>query len=171
MSLPAKPPSTVFNIDSELAYLRLQDRIGYGFRDTSHLQRALTHPSSTAEEDKDNERLEFLGDSVVNLCVGQALYQRYPKWNEGQLTQVKSAVVSTTTLARAGELLGLRESGKLGKGLPANAPLPPSVYANLFEAVCAAIYLDGGLDAARKFILRPNGASRRVRWPRSTSSA
>jgi len=134
--------------------LRLQDRIGYCFQNLQLLERALTHPSSTAEEDMDNERMEFLGDGVVNLCVGQALYERYPKWNEGKLTQVKSAVVSTVSLARAGEALGLRDVGNLGKGLPAHEPLPPSVYANLFEAVTAAVYLDGGPAEARAFVLR-----------------
>jgi len=98
--------------------------------------------------------MEFLGDAILNLCIGQALYERYPLWNEGELTQVKSAVVSTVSLARAGDNLGLRDVGRLGKGLPAHEPLPPSVYANLFEAVCAAVYLDGGLEAARAFVLR-----------------
>lgn len=141
----------------EASLRRLQDRIGYCFGDRTRIERALTHPSSTAEEHSDNERMEFLGDAVLNLCVGQALYDRYPKWNEGQLTQVKSAVVSTVSLARAGECLGLRDVSKLGKGLPPGEPLPPSVYANLFEAVCAAVYLDGGLDAARAFVLRTLG--------------
>jgi ribonuclease-3 len=67
---------------------------------------------------------------------------------------VKSAVVSTLGLARAAESLGLRDVGRFGKGLPCDVPLPPSVYANLFEAVAAAVYLDGGLDAARSFVLR-----------------
>src|ERR1043166_5502465 len=87
---------------SEASFLKLQDRIGYLFQDPSLLERALTHPSSTAEENRDNERMEFLGDSVVNLCVAQGLYERHPDWNEGDLTKVKSCVVSTTGLARAG---------------------------------------------------------------------
>jgi len=135
-------------------FLRLQDRIGYLFQDPSLLERALTHPSSTCEDNRDNERMEFLGDSVVNLCVAQALYERHPCWNEGNLTQVKSAVVSTQGLARAAESLHLREVASFGKGLPLHEPLPPSVYANLFEAVAAAVYLDGGMEAARAFILR-----------------
>jgi ribonuclease III len=137
--------------------LRLQDRIGYLFRDPSLLERALTHPSSTAEDGRDNERMEFLGDSVVNLCVARALYERHPDWSEGELTQVKSAVVSTQALARSAELLGLRDVGRFGKGLPRNEPLPASVYANLFEAVTAAVYLDGGPDAACDFVLRVLG--------------
>jgi len=139
---------------SDTCCLRLQDRIGYCFQNSKLLERALTHPSSTAEDDSDNERMEFLGDSVVNLCVGHALYERFPSWCEGRLTQIKSAIVSTRTLAAAGQALGLREVGKLGKGLPAHEPLPDSVYANLFEAVCAAVYLDGGIEAARAFVMR-----------------
>ena len=139
-------------------FLKFQDRIGYYFKHPSHLKQALTHPSSTAEENEDNERMEFLGDSILNLCIGQSLYERYPTWNEGELTQVKSAVVSTVSLARAGEVLGLRQYGRLGKGLPIHEPLPPSVYANLFEAVCAAVFLDGGLEAAKHFVLRALGS-------------
>ena len=135
-------------------YLKLQDRIGYAFQDPSLLERALTHPSSTVEEDSDNERLEFLGDAVLSLCVAQALYERNPKWSEGRLTQIKSVVVSTQTLARMADALALRKLGRLGKGLPADEPLPASVGANLFEAVCGAVYLDGGMAAARSFVLR-----------------
>jgi ribonuclease III len=139
------------------SFLALQDRIGYLFTNPSLLERALTHPSSTSEDHCDNERMEFLGDSVVNLCVAQALYERYPTWNEGDLTQVKSAVVSTQGLARAGESIGLRDVARFGKGLPLHQPLPPSVYANLFEAVAAAVYLDGGLVAAEAFVQRVLG--------------
>jgi len=151
--------SSTRSIDT--TFLRLQDRIGYLFNDPSLLERALTHPSSTAEEDRDNERMEFLGDSVVNLCVAQALYERHPDWTEGDLTQVKSSVVSTTGLARAAESLGLRDVGRFGKGLPQHEPLPPSVYANLFEAVAAAVYLDGGMESARSFVLRILGPEMR----------
>jgi len=105
--------------------------------------------------------MEFLGDSVVNLCIAQELYERHPDWTEGDLTQVKSDLVSTQALARAAELLGLRDVGRLGKGLPRSEPLPASVRANLFEAVTAAVYLDGGLDAAYSFVLRVLGPEMR----------
>ena len=147
---------------SDLSFLRLQDRIGYLFNNPSLLERALTHPSSTAHANCDNERMEFLGDSVVNLCVAQALYEWHPEWSEGDLTKVKSCVVSTTGLARAAELIGLRDVGRFGKGLPSHEPLPPSVYANLFEAVTAAVYLDSGLESARAFVLRILGPEMRV---------
>jgi ribonuclease III len=149
--MPIESPARPQIVDS--TFLKLQDRIGYLFQDPSLLERALTHPSSTAEDNCDNERMEFLGDSIVNLCVAQALYERHSGWTEGELTQVKSAVVSTTGLARAAESLGLRDVARFGKGLPQHEPLPPSVYANLFEAVAAAVYLDGGLESARSFVL------------------
>jgi ribonuclease-3 len=139
---------------TETAFLRLQDIIGYAFADPALLERALTHPSYTVEDDSDNERMEFLGDSVLNLCVGQSLYERFPKWSEGRLTQVKSVLVSTVTLARVAETLCLRRLSRLGKGLPSDEALPPSVNANLFEAICGAVYLDGGMESARNFILR-----------------
>lgn len=139
---------------TETAFLRLQDIVGYAFNDPDLLERALTHPSYTVEDDADNERMEFLGDSVLNLCIGQSLYERFPKWSEGRLTQVKSVLVSTVTLDRVAETLCLRRLGRLGKGLPTDEALPPSVNANLFEAVCGAVYLDGGMEAARNFILR-----------------
>ncbi len=150
--MPSDSSTSTYTTDA--SFLKLQDRIGYLFQDPSLLERALTHPSSTAQDNCDNERMEFLGDSVVNLCVAQALYERHQHWSEGDLTQVKSAVVSTTGLARAAESLGLRDVARFGKGLPQNEPLPPSVYANLFEAVAAAVYLDGGLESARSFVLR-----------------
>jgi len=158
--MPSEAPEKKRSTDTK--FLCLQDRIGYLFRDPSLLGRALTHPSSTAEDDQDNERMEFLGDSVVNLCVSRELYERHPDWTEGDLTQVKSAVVSTQALARAAELLGLRDVGRLGKGLPRDEPLPASVCANLFEAVTAAVYLDGGLDAACSFVLRVLGPEMRA---------
>jgi ribonuclease-3 len=158
--MQTESPSRPLIVDS--TFLKLQDRIGYLFQEPSLLERALTHPSSTAEDNCDNERMEFLGDSIVNLCVAQALYERHPQWSEGDLTQVKSSVVSTTGLARAAESLGLRDVARFGKGLPQHEPLPPSVHANLFEAVAAAVYLDGGLEAARSFVLHILGPEMRA---------
>ena len=156
------PGSAALSQSFETSFLCLQDRIGYLFQDTTLLERALTHPSSTAQDNKDNERMEFLGDSIVNLCVAQALYERHPEWNEGDLTQVKSSVVSTTGLARAAESLCLRDAARFGKSLVQHDQLPPSIYANLFEAVVAAIYLDGGIEVARSFILRVLGPDMRT---------
>jgi hypothetical protein len=103
----------------------LQERLGYCFRDSAGLERALTHPSSTVDDD-DNERMEFLGDAILSLCVGQMLYECYPDWSEGRLTEVKSVVVSTSCLARVAGRLQLRNFSRLGKGLPSGEPLPAS---------------------------------------------
>ncbi|MFH0939610.1 MAG: ribonuclease III [Planctomycetota bacterium] len=154
--------TTLLSCVTDTSFLRLQDHIGYLFQNPSLLERALTHPSSTTEDNQDNERMEFLGDSVVNLFVAQELYEQHADWSEGDLTQVKSEVVNTTSLAHAAESLKLREVARFGKGLSLNDPLPPSVYANLFEAVTAAIYLDGGPAAARSFVLRILGSEMRV---------
>ena len=96
--------------------------------------------------------MEFLGDSVLNLCVAHALYEKYSGWPEGRLTDIKSQVVSTQGLARAVETLRLREYARFGKGLR-RENLPPSVYANLFEAITGAVFLDGGIKAAKDFVL------------------
>jgi ribonuclease-3 len=127
--------------------------VGYQFRDPGLLLRALTHSSSVVEPDLDNERLEFLGDAVVSLAVSECLYLRFPGWDEGDLTQVKSTVVSTVRLAERARSMGLREHMRLGKGLRNDEELPLSIYANMFEAIVGAIYLDGGLAAAQSFVL------------------
>lgn len=157
-------PSDILLADrhGNMNYLWFQERIGYVFRDPALLESALTHASSTMQDGQDNERMEFLGDSVVNLCIAHVLYTQYPDWTEGDLTEVKSAVVSTQALARAAGLLGLRDVGRLGKGLPRDLSLPASVCANLFEAVTAAVYLDGGLEAASAFVQRVLGPEMRA---------
>ena len=126
--------------------------LGYRFRDASLLALALTHSSSVTEPGADNERIEFLGDAVVSLVVSDELYRRFPDRDEGELTQVKSAVVSTACLAERAKSLGLRKYMRIGKGFRADEELPASVYANMFEAIVGGIYLDGGLDEARGFV-------------------
>ncbi|MCX7805304.1 MAG: ribonuclease III, partial [Planctomycetota bacterium] len=127
--------------------------IGYRFRDVAILSLALTHSSSVTEPGADNERLEFLGDAVVGLAVGEELYRRFPDWDEGELTQVKSEVVSTARLAERAKALGIKDHMRLGKGFRAGEEIPASVYANMFESIAGGIYLDGGLEEARKFVL------------------
>ena len=127
--------------------------LGYRFRDMEILLRALTHSSSVTDPGADNERLEFLGDAVVGLAVGEELYRRFPDWDEGELTQVKSEVVSTARLSERAKALGLREFMRLGKGFRSGEEIPASVYANMFESLAGGIYIDGGLEEARKFVL------------------
>ena len=132
----------------------LEGKLGYAFRNRGLLELALTHSSSTVAALTDNERLEFLGDAVLALSVNEHLYRIMPGEPEGELTRIKSAVVSTVTLARVARRLGLAEFMRLGKGLGDRAALPDSVHANVTEAVLAAIYLDTGLEPAKVLVIR-----------------
>ncbi|MFH0965310.1 MAG: ribonuclease III [Planctomycetota bacterium] len=127
--------------------------IGHTFADKELLRLALTHPSSS-EGVSHNERLEFLGDAVLGLLASERLYQRFEKEREGQLTQIKSSLVSARTLARATKGLGLDRFLELGKGMSNGESLSPKVLGNVFEAVLGAVYLDAGLEAARGFVTR-----------------
>jgi len=135
-----------------------QDRIGYHFRDTGLLLRALTHPSYVnehPEEEVDNQRLEFLGDAVLGLAVAAWVFLRYPQFQEGQMTRLRAALVREETLAQFAAQLGLGEVLRLGHGEEAGGGRER--MANLgdgFEALMGAVYLDGGLEPVRQ-ILHP----------------
>ena len=129
-------------------------KVGYTFKNLDHLLEALTHSSIKTVEQPCNERLEFLGDSVLGLVITEFLFNFFGDLAEGELTQIKSVVVSTTTLAEESERLELDISFQVGKGVTARKILPTSLLANVFEAVVAAIYLDGGLETARDFCVR-----------------
>jgi len=131
-----------------------QDLIEYCFRDEGLLALALTHASVAPTRTQSNERLEFLGDAVLALVVCSDLYDSQPDLLEGEMTKVKSAVVSRQTCAAVAEAAGIADLLNLGKGIAGRNGLPPSVAAAVFEALIGAIYLDGGLDPARRFILR-----------------
>ncbi|QDU69607.1 ribonuclease III [Engelhardtia mirabilis] len=124
-------------------------RTPYRFRDPRLLELALTHASSTGGED--NERLEFLGDAVLDLLVAEHLFQVDPRASEGELTERKAMVVSRQSLALAAKSLDLDREARVGRGLR-DSTLPRSVLANLYEAILGAIYLDGGLEASREFV-------------------
>lgn len=130
-----------------------QERIGYRFNDSSLLRAALTHSSSANSRKESNERLEFLGDAILGLVVCQVLYERLPDATEGDLTKIKSAVVSRRACARVADQLRLTEALALGQGMEPGHHLPPSLAAAVLESIIAAIYLDSGLEAARRFIL------------------
>ena len=131
-----------------------QDRIGYMFRDESLLQGALTHASGAAHRLASNERLEFLGDAILGFIVCERLYRLFPESLEGDLTRIKSVVVSRETCGRISEQLGLTDFLIVGKGLAVNRSVPVSVLSDLFESVVAAVYLDGGLEPVREFVSR-----------------
>src|ERR1051325_7640178 len=123
-----------------------QTAIDYRFRQLELLRAALTHTSGAQTRLKSNERLEFLGDAVLGLVVVEQLYLRFPEYQEGDLTKIKSAVVSRRTCARISRLLNLGECLFLGKGMNFQATMPANLLADVFESLVGAIYLDGGLD-------------------------
>ena len=137
----------------------LQRDIDYRFRDRGLLEHALTH-TSRANEDVtggvvDNESLEFLGDAVLGFVVADLLFHEFPGFNEGQKSKVKASLVSTATLARQAERLALGDHLLLGRGEEkSGGRRKQALLADGFEALIAAIYLDGGIEQARAFILR-----------------
>lgn len=131
---------------------RCEERIGYSFADPSLLRGALTHASSAEHRLASNERLEFLGDSILGMVVCELLFRRYPEFLEGDLTRVKSVVVSRQTCAKLSGVLGLDEFMFVGKGMASAGGVPQSVMSDVFESLIAALYLDGGLETAREFI-------------------
>lgn len=132
---------------------------GLQFGDPDLLRVALTHSSARGPETPCNERLEFLGDSVLGLVIAEELFRRFPAYTEGDLTLVKSEVVSSRALARAGRKMGFERFVTVGKGLDRQRGLPPSLVAGVMEALIGAIFLDRGTEAARAFILKSLGAT------------
>jgi ribonuclease-3 len=140
-----------FDLDSKLA--SCEERIGYHFRDRELLRAALTHASGADHRLASNERLEFLGDAILGAIVCKQLYDQFPRHLEGDLTKIKSVVVSRQTCAKISESLGLQEFLILGKGMASTATLPASLLADVFESLVAAIFLDEGDEAAANFVL------------------
>ncbi len=143
-------------VDARLA--DCERRLGYPFRDRALLRAALTHSSSAVTRKDSNERLEFLGDAVLGLVICHTLFERLPDAQEGELTKIKSAVVSRRVCAKISLELRLTDVMELGQGMEPGVHLPRSLAAAVLESVVAAIYLDGGLEPARAFILREFGA-------------
>src|SRR5947207_5767291 len=139
------------------AYRELQTQLGYRFRDPGLLQLALTHPSIAHEQGvpvQTNQRLEFLGDAVLQLVLTGALYERFPAFGEGPLTKARAKLVNRRTLAEHGRRLGLGENLILSKGEAQHGGRErPSALADTFEALLGAVFLDGGFESARQFIL------------------
>jgi ribonuclease-3 len=137
----------------------LQQAIGYRFRDRGLLEHAMTH-TSRANEDvsggvHDNESMEFLGDAVVGFVIADVLFREFPDFDEGEKSKTKAALVSTTTLARQAERLNLGEHLLLGRGEEkTGGRRKQALLADGYEALIAAIYLDGGIEHVRAFIVR-----------------
>lgn len=137
----------------------LERRIGYRFKDRGMLEHALTHRSRVHEDASggvfDNESMEFLGDSVLGFVIAAMLFREFPQHNEGQKSKLKASLVSAAALARLGERLGLGEFLILGRGEEkTGGRRKHAIIADCYEALIAAIYLDGGIDPAEKFIAR-----------------
>jgi ribonuclease-3 len=137
----------------------LQQAIGYRFRDRGLLEHAMTH-TSRANEDisggvHDNESMEFLGDAVVGFVIADVLFREFPEFDEGEKSKTKAALVSTATLARQAERLNLGEHLLLGRGEEkTGGRRKQALLADGYEALIAAIYLDGGIEHVRAFIVR-----------------
>src|ERR1041384_8580154 len=136
----------------------LQVRLGYTFRDESLLRLSLTHPSIAHEQGvpvQHNQRLEFLGDAVLQLALTRELYEKFPGSDEGPLTKARAKLVNRRTLAVHGRELRLGECLILSRGEDLHGGRErPSALADTFEALLGAIFLDGGFEAASEFILR-----------------
>src|SRR5262245_12864008 len=146
-------PLPVTDQDSVFRLERCQQRLGYHFHDLNLLESALTHASGADHRLSSNERLEFLGDAILGLVVCERLFQQFPDQLEGDLTKLKSIVVSRQTCAKISQALGLREFLVLGKGMTTNPAVPPSVLSDVLESLIAAIYLDGGNEPVKEFVL------------------
>lgn len=136
-----------------------QQKLGYTFRNPELLERALTHKSFANERREmpspNNERLEFLGDTVLGFLIGELIFRSFPNLQEGALSKIKAHLVSATTLAEKGRALGIGRYLRMGTGeARSGGGEKLSLLADGFEAVVAAIYLDGGLPATGSFIER-----------------
>ena len=135
---------------------QFQDRIGYRFQNPQLLLEAFTHSSyaqEASEHTRDNEQLEFLGDAVLNLIVSVLLADAFPEWEEGKLTRVRARFVAAAHLGNVGARLGVGNYLRLGRGEEkTGGRSKAALLVNALEALVAALYRDGGLEAARQFI-------------------
>lgn len=133
------------------------EALGYTFRDPALLQRALTHPSMGAE---DNQRLEFLGDAVLQYVMSDLLFRKHPQEQEGGLTHQRALLVCEAALAQVARKLGVGHVLRMDKGEELTGGRDkPSVLADAMEAILAAVYLDGGMEAARRMV--------QLHWPKA----
>jgi ribonuclease-3 len=146
-------PEAAVDYEAEIL-AECQEAVGYTFRKPELLRSALTHTSGANTRQASFERLEFLGDAVLGLVCVERLYHQFPEYQEGDMTKVKSAVVSRVACAQFSQEIGLGEFLFLGRGMQPSGDLPSNMLADVFESVVGAIYLDGGMKAAKPFIVR-----------------
>ena len=158
-SATANAPSVSHAIPPD--YTDLQKQLGYTFQRPEFLQLALTHPSVAHEQDlpiQTNQRLEFLGDAVLQLVLTRELYEKFPAFGEGPLTKARAKLVNRRTLAERARQLGLGHHLILSRGEElSNGRERPSALADTFESLLGAVFLDGGFEISREFILRQFG--------------
>jgi ribonuclease-3 len=152
-AVSATGPCRAYVVKESDLLARAEEVLGHSFDDPSMLLVSLTHSSIAETRLHSNERLEFLGDAVLGLVVCEELYRRFPDWLEGDLTKVKSAVVSRHTCAVISDEIGLTDLLILGKGVAGRESLPLSLRAAVFESVVGALLIDGGFEAATRFIV------------------
>ena len=136
---------------------RAEKILGYTFKSVDLLKESLTHASIADNRLDSNERMEFLGDAVLDLIICEALYRKFPTWQEGDLTKIKSAVVSRRTCAEVSTETGLIDLLITGKGISSRSAMPSSLAAAVYESIVAALYLDGGFEVVKEYVLRTMG--------------
>ncbi|MED5329927.1 MAG: ribonuclease III [Planctomycetota bacterium] len=150
-------PTPEKNLSTEERLSFLEKAVGHTFNDSALPEMALTHSSARSDAQPPNERLEFLGDAVLGLIVSQMLYRQFPDREEGEMSRIKSAVVSRHALRRVAKVWGLGAIIRVGGGIVTAGAMPPSIIANAVEAILGAVFLDGGIDAASHVVLRDFG--------------
>lgn len=147
--LVPSPRNDAGELDHSEKLARCEQLIDYKFQDQELLHFALTHASGASHRLASNERLEFLGDAVLGFVVCAWLYEDYPEYNEGDLTKIKSAVVSRRTCGKIACEIGLDECLIVGRGVTRNRSYPRSLVSDVFESILAALFLDGGHEIVR----------------------
>ncbi len=143
------PRNEAGEFDHSDKLLRCERIVEHEFKDRELLRFALTHASGASHRLSSNERLEFLGDAVLGFVVCSWLYDEYPQYSEGDLTKIKSAVVSRRTCGKVACQIGLDQCLIVGRGVTRNRSFPRSLASDVFESVVAALYLDAGHDVVR----------------------
>ena len=132
----------------------LEEKLGYSFSDQTILSQALRHSSCRQEGLSSNERLEFLGDSVLGFLIAMYLFDAHPKLTEGELTKKRMKAISKKALLKAGESINLKKYLSVGKGIKKSGSIPPGIVANAMEALVGAVFLDGGIESAWAFVVK-----------------
>lgn len=143
----------------------IEARIGHRFADPSLLEEALRHASTAREGDAERsyQRLEYLGDAVLNLCIAEETFHRFPEADEGELSKARSAVINNRNLVRVGVRIGVSDAMRTDPSVrKKGGGVTRKMIADAVEAITGAIFLDGGFDAARRFVLSQFGAGGEV---------